>query len=225
MTILHIDSSINGENSASRAISRSIVDQLKRAQWGEQVVYRDLAADPLPHLTLDAFADTLGARRVPRRGHGRDRRADVQFHAADPAQGVDRPHPRSPARPSATPRTGPRAWPGQARDHRAGARRLLQRGLAGGRARASRDAILRGVFNFIGIEPEFVVADGLDLSPEQRKRDRAGARRDLPPRRLTRKAELPPPVAPPQERPTPSGRTQSPGASFRPLQRAPGLFS
>ena len=28
--------------------------------------------------------------------------------------------------------------------------------------------ILRGVFNFIGIEPEFVDADGLDLSPEQR---------------------------------------------------------
>ena len=58
MTILHIDSSINGENSASRAISRSIVDQLKAANWGEEVVYRDLAADPLPHLTLDAFADT-----------------------------------------------------------------------------------------------------------------------------------------------------------------------
>ena len=36
MTILHIDSSINGENSASRAITRSIVDQLKAAQWGER---------------------------------------------------------------------------------------------------------------------------------------------------------------------------------------------
>ncbi len=58
MTILQIDASINGENSASRAISRSIVDQLKPEPWGEQVVYRDLAAEPLPHLTLDAFADT-----------------------------------------------------------------------------------------------------------------------------------------------------------------------
>ena len=27
---------------------------------------------------------------------------------------------------------------------------------------------LRGVFNFIGIEPEFVAADGLNISPEQR---------------------------------------------------------
>ena len=58
MTILHLDASINGENSASRVISKSIVDQLKSAQWGEQVVYRDLTANPLPHLTLDAFADT-----------------------------------------------------------------------------------------------------------------------------------------------------------------------
>ena len=56
--MLHIDASINGENSASRAISSSIVEQLKSALWGEQVVYRDLAANPIPHLTLDAFADT-----------------------------------------------------------------------------------------------------------------------------------------------------------------------
>ena len=30
------------------------------------------------------------------------------------------------------------------------------------------ETYLRGVFNFIGIEPEFVVADGLAVSPEQR---------------------------------------------------------
>ena len=58
MTILHIDSSINGENSASRAITAKIVDQLKSGQWGEEIVHRDLAAEPLPHLTLDAFADS-----------------------------------------------------------------------------------------------------------------------------------------------------------------------
>ena len=58
MTILHIDASINGENSASRAISRSVVDQLTIERGGNDVIYRDLAADPLPHLTLDAFADS-----------------------------------------------------------------------------------------------------------------------------------------------------------------------
>ncbi len=58
MTILHIDASINGENSASRAISRSIIDQLTLEHGGGDIVYRDLAAEPLPHLTLDAFADS-----------------------------------------------------------------------------------------------------------------------------------------------------------------------
>ena len=59
MTILHIDSSINGENSASRQLTASIVEQLKGAQWGEEIVYRDLAANPLPHLTFAAFADDV----------------------------------------------------------------------------------------------------------------------------------------------------------------------
>lgn len=58
MTILHIDSSISGANSASRAISRSILGRLTAADPGATVVTRDLVADPLPHLTLDAFADT-----------------------------------------------------------------------------------------------------------------------------------------------------------------------
>jgi FMN-dependent NADH-azoreductase len=31
------------------------------------------------------------------------------------------------------------------------------------------ETYLRGVFNFIGIEPEFVVAEGLNLSPENRQ--------------------------------------------------------
>ena len=56
MTILHIDASINGESSVSRAISQSIVDQLTIERGGD-VIYRDLAAEPLPHLTLQEFAD------------------------------------------------------------------------------------------------------------------------------------------------------------------------
>ena len=58
MTILHIDSSITGEQSASRAISRSIIDQLRALDPNAEVVTRDLVSAPLPHLTLDAFADT-----------------------------------------------------------------------------------------------------------------------------------------------------------------------
>ena len=169
MTILHIDSSINGENSASRAISALDRRPAHERQWGEQVVYRDLAADPLPHLTLDAFADTTRARRVPRRRHDRDRRADVQFHAADPAQGVDRPHRSSPARPSATPRTAPKAWPADKRVIVALARGGIYGEGSPAAALEHLETYLRGVFNFIGIEPEFVVADGLAISPEQRE--------------------------------------------------------
>jgi FMN-dependent NADH-azoreductase len=31
------------------------------------------------------------------------------------------------------------------------------------------ETYLRGIFNFIGIEPEFVAADGLNIGPEQRE--------------------------------------------------------
>jgi FMN-dependent NADH-azoreductase len=58
VTILHIDSSISGENSASRRLTESIVGRVRRSNWGEEVVYRDLAAEPLPHPTFEAFGDT-----------------------------------------------------------------------------------------------------------------------------------------------------------------------
>ena len=42
------------------------------------------------------------------------------------------------------------------------------------------ETYLRGVFNFIGIEPEFVAADGLAVSPEQREESiRQGARNEI----------------------------------------------
>ena len=38
------------------------------------------------------------------------------------------------------------------------------------------ETYLRGVFNFIGIEPEFVAADGLAVGPEQRESSISQAR-------------------------------------------------
>ncbi|ONK12853.1 NAD(P)H-dependent oxidoreductase [Streptomyces sp. MP131-18] len=54
-TLLHIDSSFNGDKSVSRAVTASF-----RQAWAEQhpegtVIYRDLATDPLPHLTAEAY--------------------------------------------------------------------------------------------------------------------------------------------------------------------------
>ena len=174
MTILHLDASITGENSASRAISRSIVDQLKTTQWGEEVVYRDLAAAPLPHLTLDAFADTTILD---------------EFFAADtivigaPMYNFTLP-------------TQLKSWidrivvAGKTFQYTANGPEGLAKGkrviiaLARGgfydtnspaASLEHLETYLRGVFNFIGIEPEFVAADGLAVSPEQRETSLKGA--------------------------------------------------
>jgi FMN-dependent NADH-azoreductase len=50
MKLLHIDSSISGEASASRQLSAEIVRVLTEATPGLEVIRRDLHADPLPHL-------------------------------------------------------------------------------------------------------------------------------------------------------------------------------
>lgn len=49
MQLLHIDSSISGAQSVSRQLSASAVARLKETSPGLAVVYRDLAAAPVPH--------------------------------------------------------------------------------------------------------------------------------------------------------------------------------
>lgn len=61
MKLLHIDSSILGDNSASRQLSRSVVDAWKAADPSVEVVYRDLAADAISHFS----AATLMAAGTP----------------------------------------------------------------------------------------------------------------------------------------------------------------
>jgi FMN-dependent NADH-azoreductase len=51
MTILHIDSSILGGYSVSRALSSEIVARQARLRPGSKVIYRDLAADASRHLS------------------------------------------------------------------------------------------------------------------------------------------------------------------------------
>jgi FMN-dependent NADH-azoreductase len=64
MKILHIDSSPAGEHSYSKRFSASLVEKLKAENPGSTVVYRDLAASPLPH--IDPFM--LGALFAPAEG-------------------------------------------------------------------------------------------------------------------------------------------------------------
>jgi FMN-dependent NADH-azoreductase len=174
VTILHIDSSISGEESASRAISRSILDQLTIERGGNHIVYRDLAADPIPHLTLEAFADTSVLD---------------EFLAADtivigaPMYNFTLP-------------SQLKAWldrilvagktfryTDNGPEGLATGKRVIVALARGGfydlnspaAALEHLESYLRGAFNFIGIEPEFVAADGLAIGPEQRERSIAQA--------------------------------------------------
>ena len=56
MKILHLDSSIQAENSVSRVVSSALVHRLRTDLPAASLRYRDLAADPLPHVTLPQIA-------------------------------------------------------------------------------------------------------------------------------------------------------------------------
>jgi FMN-dependent NADH-azoreductase len=167
MTILHIDSSITGEASVSRQVSQTIVERLAAAAPGAEIVRRDLTAEPLPHFTLDAFTD---------------RTVLDEFLAADtvvigaPMYNFTLP-------------TQLKAWIDRIlvagvtfRYTAAGpeglvnGKRVIVALARGGFYDAGSPAgalehlqtYLQGVFGFIGIEPEFVAADGIAIGPEQR---------------------------------------------------------
>ncbi|HEU5066912.1 MAG TPA: NAD(P)H-dependent oxidoreductase [Sphingomicrobium sp.] len=167
MTTLHIDSSISGDASVSRTLTRSIVDSL-----GGAAVYRDLAAEPLSHLTergqdpelLDEFlaADTvvIGAPMynftVPSQLKAWIDRILVagktfRYTASGPEALA----------------TGKRVIIALARGG------IYSEGPAA--AFEHVETYLRGVFNFIGIEPEFVIAEGVNISPEHKENAIAAA--------------------------------------------------
>jgi len=77
MKLLHIDSSILGENSVSRRVSAAVVARLRAETPGLEVTYRDLAASPPTHLGGAQFAARFGA---PPEDAGT--RADVAADAA-----------------------------------------------------------------------------------------------------------------------------------------------
>jgi FMN-dependent NADH-azoreductase len=51
MNVLHIDSGILGDHSVSRRLTAAVVAQIRAEQAGATATYRDLVADPLPHLS------------------------------------------------------------------------------------------------------------------------------------------------------------------------------
>jgi FMN-dependent NADH-azoreductase len=55
-TLLHLDSSMRHEGSRSRALSAHFAAAWQQANPDGTVIYRDLAAAPIPHLDLTAFS-------------------------------------------------------------------------------------------------------------------------------------------------------------------------
>ncbi|HVF36723.1 MAG TPA: FMN-dependent NADH-azoreductase [Sphingomicrobium sp.] len=165
MTILKIDSSITGDASVSRQLSGAIAGQLRQANPKARLIERDLVASPLAHLTLGGFGDE-----------------DVleEFLAADtivigapmynftvPSQlkaWIDRI--AVAGRTFRYTADGPEGLVG-------GKRVIVAISRGGfydaGNAFEHAESYLKSLFNFIGIEPEFVRADGINYGPEQRE--------------------------------------------------------
>jgi FMN-dependent NADH-azoreductase len=190
MNLLHIDASVLGDHSVSRQVSAAIVARLRAANPNVDVVYRDLAAQPLAHLTGLHLAAAGGAE-VPdqiQREHADAQAALNEFLAADvvvigapmynftlPSQlkaWIDRILIAGKTfRYSAS---GPEGLAGDKRVIVA-----ISRGGfydAGNAAAEHLESYLRTVFGFIGVtDLEFVAADGIQIGPEQRAKSVSGA--------------------------------------------------
>jgi FMN-dependent NADH-azoreductase len=181
MKLLHIDSSVLGQNSASRELTAAIVQRWQAAVPDLELSYRDLDARPLPHLDGAALAkaDAFAAAEAER--------VLSDFLAADVVVIG------APMYNFSIPSTL-KAWI----DRIAVAGRTFRytengpQGLAGGKkvivastrggihTGAASDFVepyLRFVFGFLGIsDVEFVTAEGLAYSPEHRATALSSAR-------------------------------------------------
>jgi FMN-dependent NADH-azoreductase len=175
MTILKLDSSITGENSVSRVLTRSIVDQLAAANPGAKLIERDLADEPLDHLTLAAFSDTSVLDEFLA--------ADVivvgapmyNFNISSQLKSwIDRIV--IAGKTFRYTENGPEGLAG-------GKRVIIAMSRGGfydqGNSLEHVEAYLKPMFNFLGIEPEFVRADGINISTEQREAAIANSLTDI----------------------------------------------
>jgi FMN-dependent NADH-azoreductase len=180
MKLLHLDSSILGENSASRAIGAAVVARWQDAIPGLHVTYRDLAARPLPHLSGGSLAgsdpsEATEAERVMREFL----EADVLVVGA-PMYNFGVPSTLKAwidriavaGKTFRYTETGPQG--------RAGGKKIVIASSRGGFHQDNgadfQEAYLRQVFGFLGItDIEIVRAEGLAVSPEQRTASMASA--------------------------------------------------
>lgn len=176
MKLLHIDSSILGQNSASRELSAALVARLRADDPALQVSYRDLAESPLPHLGATSLAGGDPAEAATATA------MMDEFLAADLVViGVPMYNFNIPSqlkgwidRISVAGKTFRYTEDGPV--GLAGGKRIFVTGAYGGFHSGDTptnfiEPYLRFVFGFWGIrEVEFITAEGLAVSPEQRER-------------------------------------------------------
>jgi FMN-dependent NADH-azoreductase len=165
MTILHVDSSILGDNSVSRQLTAAIVGRVHAANSESALVYRDLAANPLPHFTpagdstpVDEFlaADTvvIGA---------------PMYNFSVPSQlkaWID--HILVAGKTFKYGENGVEGLAGPKRIIIAVSRGGIYSAGSPSAAAEHLETYLSTVFGFIGLSPEIVVAEGLALGPDAR---------------------------------------------------------
>jgi FMN-dependent NADH-azoreductase len=187
MKLLHIDSSILGPGSVSRQLTASIVAAQSALNPGLEVVRRDLATDPVGHLSglhLAAAQGTAPETEVLQQDVAAGQAVMAEFLAADiivigapmynfsvPSQlkaWIDRI-----AVAGVTFRYGPNGPEGLAGD-----KKLIIASSRGGFYGAEtpaafldhQESYLRGVFGFLGItDIGFIRAEGIALGAEQRQ--------------------------------------------------------
>jgi FMN-dependent NADH-azoreductase len=172
MKLLHLDSSITGDNSASRKLSASIVARLRGANPTLKVVRRDLAADPLAHLVLADMPAPGESTAILDEFLG----ADVvvigapMYNFTLPSQlkaWIDRI--LVAGKTFRYTETGPAGLAGDKRVIIAVSRGGLYGPDAPAAAAEHLESYLKVVFGFIGVKPEFVIAEGVLLGADQRE--------------------------------------------------------
>jgi FMN-dependent NADH-azoreductase len=192
MKLLHIDSSVLGPSSVSRQVSAAIVDRLREATPGLDVVYRDLTLTPLAHLSGLHLSAMQGAALEDGLQQDIDASQAVmdEFLAADiVVLGAPMYNFTIPSQLKAwidrivvagkTFKYGPQGAEGLAGDKRV-IIAISRGGFYGAGTPAAvgehLETYLRWVFGFIGVaNPEFISADGVQVGPEHREKALAGA--------------------------------------------------
>ena len=175
MNVLHLDSSVLGQNSASRALTAAIVARLQREAPNAQVLHRDLAGEhALPHLDGASLAKADATEAA------RSARAMEDFLAADvivigaPMYNFGIPSQLKAWIDRVAVAGKTFRYTAEGPQGLAGGKKVIVAATYGGMhpvesGRNFVEPYLRQVFGFLGIDDiEFVSAEGLNISPELR---------------------------------------------------------